>query len=51
MRLAHGAARLRIIAQLAAQGAKRDAEKSGGVRAIAVAAHKRIENISSLNLG
>jgi hypothetical protein len=51
VRLAHGAARLRIIVQLHAQAAKRDAEKSGGARAIASTAYERIENMLSLNLG
>jgi hypothetical protein len=37
--------------QLDAQAAKRDIEKSCNVRAIAVAAHERIENMPSLNIG
>lgn len=48
---AHGAAQLRIIVQFDAQTAEGDAEKSGGVSAVSVAAHERIENMSSLDLG
>jgi hypothetical protein len=51
VRFANGAARLRIIVQLYAQAAKRDAEKAGGVRTIAVAAYKHIENMLALDLG
>jgi len=51
LRLTNGATQLRVIVQLDAQAAKRDAEKAGGVRTIAVAAHERIENMSSLNRG
>jgi hypothetical protein len=51
VRLAHDAARLSIIVQLDAQASKRDVEKAGGVRAIAVAANERIENMLSLSLG
>ena len=51
VRLAHDAARLSIIVQLGAQAAKRDVEKAGGVRAIAVAANERIENMLSFSFG
>jgi hypothetical protein len=51
IRLTNGATQLRVIVQLDAQAAKRDAEKAGGVRTIAVAAHERIENMFSLNRG
>jgi hypothetical protein len=51
VRLAHDAARLSIIVQLDAQAAKRDVEKTGGMRAIAVATYECIENMLSLNLG
>jgi hypothetical protein len=51
IRLTNGATQLRVIVQLDAQAAKRDAEKAGGVRTIAVTAHERIENMSSLNRG
>ena len=50
VRLAHGAAGLRIIVQLDAQVAKRNIKEAGGVRAIAVTAYQRIENMLSLNL-
>jgi len=51
VRLAHGAARLRIIVQLDAQAANRDMQEACGVGAIAVAALQRTENMLSLNLG
>jgi hypothetical protein len=51
VRLANGAACLRIIVQLYAEAAKRDAEKTGGVRTIAVAAYESSENMPALNLG
>jgi hypothetical protein len=51
IRLTNRAARLRIIVQLGAQAAKRDAEKIGGVRTIAMAAHERIEDMLLLDLG
>lgn len=45
MRLAYRVPRLRIIMQFDPQTAKRNAKKRGGMRAITVAAHKRIENV------
>ena len=51
MRLANGASRVGVAVQLDAQATKRDIEKSCGVRAITVAANKRIENMLSLDLG
>jgi hypothetical protein len=51
VRLANGASRLGVVVQLDAQATKRDIEKSCGVRAIAVAAYKHIENMLSLDLG
>jgi hypothetical protein len=42
---------LNVVVQLDAQAAKRDIEKSCGVRAIAVAANERIKNMLSLNVG
>lgn len=50
VRLAHGAARLRVIVQFDAQAAKRDMQEACGACAIAVAALERSENILSLNL-
>jgi hypothetical protein len=51
VRLAHGAAGLRVIVQLDAQAADGDFEEICGVGAIAVATLERSENILSLNLG
>ena len=42
---------MRIIVQLYAEAAKRDAEKTGRVRTIAVAAYQSSENMPALNLG
>jgi len=51
VRLAHGAARLRVFVQFDAQAANRDTEEACGAGAIAVAALERRENMFSLNLG
>ena len=51
VRLAHDAARLRVIVQLDAQAANRDMQEACGMSAIAVAALERSENILPLNLG
>ena len=44
-------ARMSVVMQLDAQATNRDIELSCGVRAIAAAAHERIENMLPLNLG